>query len=154
MFGETWADAVVTCQLRGCQSHTTVHVVRLIGPLEHAKTNSCVYFLKFHRDSAKYSACLRSQRGWYTGCLQWWRARPARDTSNTLDDLCRRAPCVAGCSKGQIPLRYLMVRSRFEAGSNLSATSFEQVRAISTCRVSSNLLRTCLRPASDLSVTR
>jgi len=57
----------------------------------------------------------------------------------------------------QIPLRCL-VRRWFETGSNLTATSFEQVRVISTCRDSSNLLearrrqvrswsRTCRRPA-------
>jgi len=48
-------------------------VVRLVRAFEHAKTNSCVYFLEFHGDSAKYSACLRSQQG-----EPWWpAARPA-----------------------------------------------------------------------------
>jgi len=38
----------------------------------------------------------------------------------------------------------------FEAGSNLSATSFEQVRAISTCRDRSNLLEAGRGPIADL----
>jgi len=36
--------------------------------LEHSNGNSSVYFLKFHCDAAKYSACLRSQQGQATCC--------------------------------------------------------------------------------------
>ena len=55
-----------------------------------------------------------------------------------------------GC-KSQIPLRYLVADSLMEFGlirpaANRSVTRFEQVRAISTCRDSSNLLEPGRRP--------
>lgn len=78
-------------------------VIRLVMVCKHAKTNSPVYFLKFHRDSAKYSACLRSQRG--------RAAAEPGDTGNMHSAISRR-PYGLSLSPSPVALRSVLLVKR------------------------------------------